>query len=1120
MIFFSCSLEKLKPKSRFLFTLFVIQMQICASLQAQELRDSDITLKVNDEQIVQIFNKITRLTNYSFFYEESVLENVPLISIDLSRVSLKTILKELSFQSGLSFAIKDFTIIVSKGEDVGINPKAVPKISVSGVVIDEKGEPIIGASVAVKGGIIGTVTGLDGDFKLEIPENTTLVVSYIGFISQEVKVDGATVFQIILKEDNKLLDEIVVVGYGQMKKRDLTGSITSINAKDIVSVPVTSAVESLQGRASGVVVSTSNWSPGEIPSILIRGKRSINASNEPLFVVDGIPITGGIGEISPADIETMEVLKDASATAIYGARGANGVIIITTKQGKEGKTYIDYNGYVGFQTIQNKLEMMDGAEYAEYTREAYRNSSGANKYLSDTPHRDQDMLVPMFKQDAYVLESIMMAYDEQGNYDPSKVRSFNWFDEVTRAGVLTDHQLNIRGGGAKTNFMASAIYNKISGVIKNQDYERYSIRFNINHTINDYLRFGGNTQYSGSEKNRGSGLEKNFYLYRITPLGCFLNEDGTIPGLVGGDSQMYNPLMDFVPGAVDRPLKVTRFLGSYFAEIKFPIEGLAFRSNLGIDSKTVRDYEYYASDTTERQLGTSFARNAVDIYSTVTWENYFSYIREFNKKHSWGVTLLQSVQQDIHESLEGKVQDLPSDILKYYDLATGLMIDGVESDYVKWNMASFMGRVNYGFMGRYLLTASARYDGSSRLAEGHKWVLFPSFAFAWRLNEERFMKNLAWIDNLKIRLGYGKTGNSAVEPYQTQGQIGLTRYVFNNGANEVIGYAPSVMANKSLTWETTGQWNIGLDFGFLNGRIHGSVEIYKQRTKDLLLQRQLPIVSGFPSVISNVGSTQNKGVEVTLNTRNIINRTFTWSTNLVFASNKEEIIELYNGKVDDIGNLWFIGHPIDVYYDYEKIGIWQNTPEDLEEMAKFNDQGGNFTAGSIKLKDIDGDYKITNSDKVILGSRRPKWTASLINTIVYKGIDFSVFLYASIGGIMKNEVEYMEKPGRANTMVIDYWTPNNPTNAFPRPTVDLERVDYASTLGYDKADFLRIRNVSLGYTLPKSFSRKFLIEKLRLYISANNPYIFTKFTGIDPEGANGLTAPSYSSWMFGVNISM
>ena len=413
-----------------------------------------------------------------------------------------------------------------------------------------------------------------------------------------------------------------------------------------------------------------------------------------------------------------------------------------------------------------------------------------------------------------------------------------------------------------------------------------------------------------------------------------------------------------------------------------------------------------------------------------------------------------------------------------------------------------------------------RYDGSSRLADGHKWVAFPSVAVAWRISDEAFIKDhIDQISNLKLRFGYGKTGNSSVNPYETIGKISSSRYTW--GAVGMLGYAPSSLSNNSLTWETTGQYNVGLDFGFFNGRISGSIEWYKQHTYDLLMPRALPEVSGFGSITENVGETENRGFEMTLETVNFQTKDFSWTTSLQFATNKEQIVKLASGQKEDTANMWFVGHPVDTHYNYVSTKyVWGYSKEDMAEMAKFNEKGANFKPGSIRLEDVDGDYKITEEDKQILGSVRPKFVASMVNNFEFKGFDLSVFLYASVGGLLRNNIEFMEKPGRGNTVKVDYWTSTNPTNAFPRPSVDVEKLDYISTLGYDKADFLRIRNITLGYTLPEMWSKKVLMDKIRIYLSANNPAIFTNFTGIDPEGANGRTAPSYSTWMFGINLSM
>lgn len=1104
----------------------IVLLFFCSTMYAQDISQK-VSMDLRNVTLKEFFNKIETQTSFSVVYRDVILSENPYIVVSASDRPLKDILTQVLEKQGLSYKVSNKTIVIVKAASKS-TPKQPVKI-IAGVIVDEAGLPVIGANVVVKGTTNGTITDVDGNFSISAAPGELLAISYIGYLPMEIKVSESNKIDVLLKEDTQGLEEVVVVGYGTVKKRDLTGAVSSVNAAKISAIPTTTASEALQGRIPGVVVSTSNWSPGQNPSVTIRGKRSITASNDPLYVIDGVPVTGGMGEISPSDIESMEVLKDASATAIYGARGANGVILITTKQGKSGKTQIDYNSYVGAQTILNQLNLMNGTEFAEYTREAYRNTSNASiRYNSDVPSRDADLICPGFTRDAYVLESVLMGYGDNGVYDPSHVRSSSYMDEVTRTGMITDHQLSIRGGVERTNFLASVTYNKNNGIFKDEDYERYSIRLNLNHEINKYVKIGAQTQYSHSVYNRGSDLARS---WRLIPLSVLRDENGELVDMPG-TYNVYNPLLNLKSGAVDRPLKTTRYLGSYYLDIKLPVDGLKFHSNLGIDSRSVQDYEFYSARTTNRACSTSYAKNATEQYTMFTLENMLFYDKTFNEKHTFGVTLLQSVQEDKKETNKIGVENLPSDVLKYYDLASALTINDVGSSMIKWNMASFMGRINYNYLGRYLLTVSARYDGSSRLADGHKWVLFPSAALAWRISDEAFMQEADWVDNLKLRLGFGKTGNSAVDPYQTKGSLGIIKYPFDNGATETIGYAPSVMANSLLTWETTNQWNLGLDFGFLKGRINGTIDLYLQNTSNLLLKRQLPVVSGFPDVLSNVGKTRNKGIEVSINTLNINNKDFQWTSDLILSSNKEEIIELYNGKVNDIGSKWFIGQPINVHYDYRKVGIWQNTPGDLAEMEKFAANGTDFAPGDIKLQDVNEDYKITDEDKQILGNSRPKLIASLVNTFNYKDFDLSVFLYASFGSMLYNDVYALEHAGRNGNVKLDYWTPNNPTNAYPRPSIDEERPVYITSTYYEKANFLRVKTLTLGYTVPKNISKKFLTEKLRFYVTAQNPFIFTNYTGIDPEGAkvnsdgnpqtdgSGYGTPSVSSWIFGVNLTL
>ena len=985
--------------------------------------------------------------------------------------------------------------------------------TVKGCVIDkETGETLIGASVVVQGREqIGTITDLDGNFVLSIPSGKQkIVVSYIGYTS--VTLDPKDTQVVKLATDALGLDEVVVVGYGSAKKRDLTGSVTSINSKKLMESPALSAMDAIQGKAPGVLVTNSSWTPGSNPTILIRGKRSIKAGNDPLYVVDGIPAATAPNMFSPGDIESIEVLKDASATAIYGSRGANGVILITTKKGKAGKISVDYNGYFGIQTKQNDLEYMNGAEYADYVREAER---AAGKYKSDVPNIDDDRNVSSFTGDDYTWQSIAMAYDANGNYDPSKVRSTasNWKDMVEQTGIITDHQLSIRGGNEKLQFVLNTTYFNNEGIYKTSDYTRYTIKGGFDAQVNNWLKVGAQQHFMRSIQNRGRNFQD---CWRVNPLGRFYDDEGNLLEMTSGnDTQYWNPLQYLEENAIVSPLKINRFVGSYYVDIALPVKGLKYRANIGLDFHSRQDYSFTGPQANNGNLNK--AKNSTQQTFDYTIENLLFYDRTFGK-HTLGVTLLQSVERNHREQLTDDVQGLPSDYLYWYDIASASEITKFDSHNQIWSLASFMGRVNYNFNSRYYATVSMRYDGSSRLAEGHKWVAFPAFSLAWRMNEESWLKNFDKLDNLKLRFGYGVTANTAIDPYQTKGLLG-NRY-YNYGDNLVMGYSSTSLADMGLTWETTEQWNVGVDFSFFRGRLSGTGDAYIQNTHDLLLDRQLPIVSGYDKVLTNIGKTKNKGIEVSLSTVNVQTKDFTWTTDLMYSTNKEEIVELYNGKVDDIGNKWFIGEALNLFYDYKKIGIWQNTEEDLAEMAKFNANGHKFAPGKIRLLDVDGDYKITaDKDRMILGQERPKHIFNMTNTFLYKGFDLNVVLYGTVGGMVENKLRYGHQANRNNNLKYDYWTPNNPTNAYPRPDSSSNDAEYESTLWYEKTDFLRLKTITLGYTLPKQSIQKAGLTNCRLYLTAENPLVFTNYTGIDPEGAKAYAAPSVSTWMFGVNLS-
>jgi TonB-linked SusC/RagA family outer membrane protein len=992
----------------------------------------------------------------------------------------------------------------------------VRQVIISGKVTDQENKPVSGVSVKLKGAAAGTLTNEQGNYTLSLPKASgILVFSYVGYETREIQVSGQEVINVQLTAGNKSLEEIVVVGYGTRKKRDVTGSIASVSSQQINQVVANNPVQALQGRVAGVNISQDSWRPGGGSTIRIRGTRSIRASNTPLYVVDGNPISRGdvtINDINPSDIESMEILKDASATAIYGSRGANGVILITTRRGKAGKTTVDFNSYEGYQNPLRTVDIWDGAEYADYVRDSYRYTTGSNKYNSPVPNMDEDKANPQFALSPYVLESVLMGYDANGNYDPSKVRSFDWMDAVMQTGRIQSHQVGINGGSEKTKASVSAGYFRNKGIVKNMDYNRVNLRINLDHQVASWLKLGTSSLISRTKENIGSNL---YSLARsMSPLASPYGADGDMLLRPANDPLMLNPLLD-IEGIVSDSWK-TRVLTNINMEATLA-RGLKFRSNFGYDYRTARDGRFEKAMSTPRDGGQDFASYGGNIMNDVLLENMLFYEKSFGNDHKINVTLLESTQDYRFETNSASAKNLPYQAQEFYNLGSANDILGISTRLEKTRMLSFMARVDYDFKNKYLLTLTGRRDASSVLAEGNKSNFFPSAAFAWRISSEKFAKESKFIDDLKLRLSYGRVGNSSVAPYQTQGNLGLVRYVWDESA--IIGYAPNLMPNPDLSWEVSATADIGLDFSFFNGRLSGTVEGYQTNTSDLIMPRKLPITSGFPEVLSNVGSTRNRGIEVTLSTENIRTDKLNWKTAFTFARNKEEITELISGKVDDIGNGWFIGQPpTNVFYDQKVIGIWQNTPEDLAEMAKFNANGHNFQPGFIKLADLNSDYRITTDDRYILGSRTPKFTAGLSSDLTFKQFDFSVQLYMSQGamGIFDKGLQLN---GRQNMVDVDYWTPDNPSNTIPKVNAGWLGPDYTGESYYEEVSYFRVKYITLGYSIPSTVAGKLKLRRLRLYASAQNPYLYSKFTGLDPEGAQGFDAPSVKTFMLGLNAT-
>lgn len=1097
-----------------LFFLIGIGLNLTSVTYSQS---AHFSLNMNNNTVKEVFNEIERNSEYIFFYFDDVIDVNRRVNIRMENKSIEEILDKLFESTDNTYMIEDRQILISRKRNIGnIATGRVVRRNLSGRITDAGHEPLAGVNIVVKGTSKGTFSNPDGSFTLTVTQpNPILILSYVGYKTIETKAGNKQYLNFTMETEELDLNEIRVIGYGIIPKRDLTGAITSVRGDKLQETAPFGTIEALQGRAAGVSVLQESARPGEEANIRIRGNRSLRAINDPLFVIDGIPVTTGLNDLNIYDIETIEILKDASATAIYGSRGANGVILISTKRGNTGKAQINYNGYFGIQQASRIIEMMDGSEWMELVREANRATSKTTPYPL-TPTLEWDRKIGYFTSDPNVWKKVENSYDNEGRWNPGNVPYTDWTKESLRTASIQNHQISITGGNEKIQLLTSATYFNHEGIVKGQDYSRYSIRVNFDWELNLRTKLGAKTQFSHYDWNYGINLyDATKHIY---PLADIFDEQGDyITERPGGDPQSWNQFLNL--DHTTRERKRNRFIGSFYLEFKLPFQ-INYRTNAGIDAGVRDASEFYGSLSSDRSGGLARATIEKQTERMYIWENILFSNRKINANNTIGMTFLQSIQQDTNESSGIHVNNLPYESQLWHNVGSAQTIESVSSDYIQWRLASFMGRINYNLKEKYLFTVSARYDGSSRLSEGHKWVLFPSAAIAWRIDEEFFMEEATVINNLKLRLGYGITGNTSIDPYKTQGSLGYSRY--NYGETGVSSFYQNDMPVPHLSWEKTSQWNLGIDFGFFNRRIGGTVDLYQQETKDLLMERQLPIVSGFPSVMSNIGRIKNKGIEITINTVNINHRNFKWSTDFIFTANKEEIAELYNGKTDDEGNSWFIGKPIHVFYDYKADGIWQL--EDQEELEKW---GGAFKPGDIKIVDKNGDYKITSEDRFVLGQTEPKQTLSVSNYFSFRNFDFNFFLYGAFGQMTEFDRNWSLN-GRYNCAKVNYWRiigedengnpVSNKSNEAPRPNRDYEYPNYINSLYYVKSSFLRIGQATLGYSLSSATCNKIGINRLRIYGTVKNPYVFTQYPGTDPETGKNFNEPRPRTFLMGINL--
>lgn len=1062
-----------------ILTVFAV-CSIASDLKGQEVLKSKISLKANDKEIKKVLSEIERKAQVRFTYSSAIVNVNRQISVDFKDQQLSDVLKNI-FSADIAYEVRGNRIILKPGNAIASEEKTTSEeparyfaVEVSGKITDENGQPLPGANILEKGTTNGTTSDVDGNFSLSVMgESSVLIFSFIGYTTQEVPVGGQTTFSIQLEPDFRTLSEVVVVGYGTVKKSDLTGAVSSVKGDELTAYPAIDAVQSLQGRAAGVNITANNGAPGSTMKIRIRGGTSINASSDPIFVVDGF--VGGA--LPPSeDIESIEVLKDASATAIYGSRGANGVIMVTTKKGKPGKTQINFNTSYSSQTEINRLDLLNADQFTDYITEAR----------------------PGFQSAGF---------------------NTDWQDLIFRTGAIQNYQLSFAGGTDNVNYYLSGAYFDQKGVIINSDYDRFSLTSNINVKASDKLNIG-----------------LNLFARRNTSNGVRTQEGsgGLTPGVVASafkfepDQGIYKPDGTYTTARLndphDNPYAVAselqnesisdRFQANVFGEYAI-LKDLKFRTSFGATTNNRRAGSYSPTTLTEgRNVG---GWGTIDGQKSTLFlnENYLTYNKTFSESSNLTAMVGYSFQTSSTENWGSEAQNFLSDAFSFWNLGGSSLWQAPYSNLTEWQISSYYGRVNYSIMDRYTFTLNARYDGSSNFSKNNKWAFFPSGAFAWNMKNENFMSGIDAISFWKWRVSYGITGNQAIGPYQTLARFSPVFTVIDGSTVNAV--RPTAVSNPDLTWETTTQLNIGADIGLLNDRISLTAEYYRMVTSDLLFAVQLPQYSGYTSQLKNIGEVENKGVELTLSTRNI-DRGLKWNMDINFSANRNQVLSLPAGNeiqygsgpghLVGLGNTQILreGSPVGSFYGWIYDGVYQEG-DDFVPGGGFEQVAGGEKFRDINGRDADGnltgqpDGTLNANDMAIIGNPHPDFIWGWNNEVKFKNFDLNIFFQGSQGNDILSytlmELNLLSGINNATTEALRRWTPTNTNTDVPKASVG--RTRRVSTRWIYDGSFVRLKNLSLGYTLPASLTQRLNINKFRLYVSAQNILTFTDYEGYDPE---------------------
>lgn len=1045
-------------------------------------------------------------------------------------------------------------------------------LTVTGKVIDSEGYEVIGGSVTIKGAAgVGTVTDVNGNYSLKVNDASkdVLVFSYVGMTSQEVKVDGRSVIDVTLKADAVMLEEVVAIGYATVKRKDLTGSVASVNSKELSKVPTSDITQALAGRMAGVQVMQSEGAPGASISIRVRGGISITQSNEALYIIDGFPSEDGMSTLDPAEIETIDILKDASATAIYGARGANGVVVITTKSGgKEGKATVTFDSYVGFKKVAKKLDVLSTREFAllDYERRYYSAFTAKN-----STQEDLDKAVANF-------EALYGKYaDIDANY--ANRAGIDWQDQTLGRTALTqNYRVGVSGGTDKLNYNLAYSYYDEEGAMVYSGNKKHNISFNMNHKLNDRLSITARISYDQMKiygmgtSEGGDRFNKMQHILQYRPM---VGINGTDDLLLGDEDPllvddtgnvMQNPLLSAAEETKDREYRTFQANGGFTLKL---IKGLSFRNTTGMRYQTRRNDTFYGdkSITAKRSSINGSIQNIEN--SSFQTSNVLNY-NWAGKGHDITAMLGQEYVNRWNRSFSAAAANFPNDDIGLGDLSLGLPTAVSSSENYDDKLLSFFARFNYGFKDKYLFTASFRADGSSKFGKNNKWGYFPAFSAAWRLGEEEFIKNLNIFSDLKVRLGYGMAGNNRIDSYVSLPM--LTSVTYPNGDSTQPGYVSKQIPNPNLKWEANKTFNFGLDFGFFNQRLTISPEFYINRSSNLLLNAKLPTSSGYDSMVINAGETENKGIDLTINSTNIMTKDFTWNTAVTLSHNKNSVkkltgedVQLWEASFGYNQNTHIIGvnQPLGQMYGYVTDGLYQVSDFDYDEATKtytlkdgvpYSGKKTDVKPGMWKFKNVDGseDNKITENDKTVIGNAYPKFYGGINNTFTYKDFDLSIFLTYSFGNDVFNATKLTNtKTALQNKNVLDIanssnrWVVVNKKGELitdPQEMADINKGKtvaavydneigdtYIHSWAVEDGSYLKLSNITLGYTFPRKMLSKIGISKLRLYATGSNLLTWTKYSGFDPEVStmgSGLTPgvdfgayPKSRSFVFGINLA-